>query len=99
MFEAKSRLENSRCKNASLHLAPTNFHLFRSLLNLVLEILLNTDAELKAWLDDFFQSKSGEFYQRGVPEGETAWKLFIHLGNYEVLQRDMELYGESCVNI
>ncbi|XP_025263027.1 aminopeptidase Q-like [Camponotus floridanus] len=28
-------------------------------------VSFNTDAELRAWLDEFFESKPGDFYQRG----------------------------------
>ena len=42
-------------------LAPKDFHLFRSLSNAMREVLLNTAAELIAWLDEFFESKLSGF--------------------------------------
>ena len=43
-------------------LALTGFHLFQSLSNAMHRVLFNTDAELKARLDEFFKSKPNDFY-------------------------------------
>ena len=29
-------------------------------------VSFNTDAELRAWLDEFFESKLGDFYKGGI---------------------------------
>ena len=47
-------------------LAPTDFHLFRSLSNAMRGISFNNDAELKASLDEFFESKTKDFYQEDI---------------------------------
>ena len=50
----------------SIDLAPTDFHFFRSASNGMQGILFSIDVELRAWLDEFFESKPGDFYQRGI---------------------------------
>ena len=44
----------------------SSFHLFRSLSIAMRRVSFDTDAELRAWLDEFFESKPGDFYQRGI---------------------------------
>jgi hypothetical protein len=42
----------------SPYLAPSDYHLFRS--------LAMKDAELQNWLDDFFTAKPADFFKRGI---------------------------------
>ena len=46
-------------------LAPTDFHLFRSLSNAMRGVSFNSDAELRTWFDKFFESKSNN-YRKGI---------------------------------
>jgi hypothetical protein len=45
----------------SLDLAPSNYHLIRSLSSNLHEVSFNDDAELQNWLDDFFTAKLADF--------------------------------------
>ena len=47
-------------------LAPSDFHLFRSLSNALRGVSFNNDVELRAWLEEFFESRPGDFYRRGI---------------------------------
>ena len=47
-------------------LASTDFHLFRSLSSAMLGASFNSDAELRARLDEFFKSKSNNFYRKSI---------------------------------
>jgi hypothetical protein len=46
-------------------LAPSDYHLFRSLSNNLRGISFNNDAELQNWLDDFM-AKPVDFFKRGI---------------------------------
>ena len=54
-------------------LAPTDFHLFRSLSNAMCWVSFNNDAELKTWLDRFFESKTKDFYREGIEKLVERW--------------------------
>ena len=54
-------------------LAPTDFHLFRSLSNAMHGISFNNDAELKAWLMNFSS-------QNPVISAEEALKTLLNVG-------------------
>ena len=41
-------------------------------------ILFNNDAELRAWLDEFFKSKSSDFYQRGIENLVKHWEEVVN---------------------
>jgi hypothetical protein len=46
-------------------LAPSDYHLFRSLANNLRGVSFNDDAELQNWLDEFFVAKPVDFFKRG----------------------------------
>jgi hypothetical protein len=46
-------------------LAPSDYHLFRSLSNNLRGVSFNNDAELQNWLD-FFTAKPADFFKRGI---------------------------------
>ncbi|GFT35178.1 uncharacterized protein NPIL_328391 [Nephila pilipes] len=50
----------------SLRLAPMNFSHVRSLSKAMWGVSFNTDAELRAWLKGFFESKPDDFYQDDI---------------------------------
>ena len=41
-------------------------------------VLFKTDAELKAWLDEFFESKPGKFYLRGIENLVERWEKVVN---------------------
>jgi histone-lysine N-methyltransferase SETMAR len=46
-------------------LAPSDYHLFRSLFNNLPGVSFNNDTELQNWLDDFFKDKPADIFKRG----------------------------------
>ncbi len=58
-------------------LAPSYFHLFRSLQWFLRDKTLETEEEGKSALDDFFASKDIKFYQRGINCLVQKWKDVI----------------------
>ena len=70
-------------------LAPTDFHLFRSLSNVMGEMSFNNDAELKTWLDEFFESTPGDFYKRGIENLVERWKKVVN--NKKGLQENTKI--------
>ena len=58
-------------------LAPRDFHLFRSLSNAMREVSFYTDAALRAWLDEFFASKSNNFYRKGIENFVERWEKVV----------------------
>uniref|UniRef100_A0A1I7XA86 Mariner Mos1 transposase n=1 Tax=Heterorhabditis bacteriophora TaxID=37862 RepID=A0A1I7XA86_HETBA len=62
----------------SLALSPTDFHLFRSLSNDMRGVSFNTDVELRAWLDEFFESKQGNFCQRSIENLVARWEELVN---------------------
>ena len=66
-------------------LAPTDFHFFRSLSNAMHGISFNNDAELRAWLDELFESKSSDFYRRGIENLVKRWEEVVNSnGEYKI---------------
>ncbi len=64
-------------------LAPSNFHLFRSLQRFLRDKTLETEEEVKSALDYFFASKDINFYQTGIHCLVQKWKDVIqNEGNY-----------------
>ena len=37
-------------------------------------VSFNSDAELRAWLDEFFESKSNDFYQKVIENLAKRWE-------------------------
>ncbi len=58
-------------------LAPSDFHLFRSLRWFLRDKTLETEQEVRRVLDDFFASKDIIFYQRGIHCLVQKWKDVI----------------------
>ena len=64
-------------------LAPTDFHLFRSLSNVMRGVSFDSDAELRAWLDQFFVSKSNNFYRKSIENLVERWEKVVDtIGEY-----------------
>jgi hypothetical protein len=54
-------------------LAPSDYHLFRSLFNNLRRVSFNSDAELQNWLD-FFTVKPADFLKRGIENLPECWQ-------------------------
>ena len=58
-------------------LAPTDYHIFRSLSNFLREKSFDDVDNLKSDIDFFFQSKSTDFYAKGIFELPNRWSKVI----------------------
>lgn len=66
-------------------LAPTDFHLFRSLSNAMRGISFDDDAHLKNWLEEFFSSKTSDFFKRGIQKLPCRWEEVISSGGQYII--------------
>lgn len=58
-------------------LAPSDFHLFRSLQNSLRGITLNSDEAVNQHLVQFFANKDRSFYERGIMKLTERWQKVI----------------------
>jgi hypothetical protein len=63
-------------------LAPSDYHLFRSISNNMPGVSFNNDAELQNWLDDFFTIKPANFFKRGIKNLPEYWEVVMNIGEY-----------------
>lgn len=64
-------------------LAPSDYHLFRSLEHFLRDKLFSNRDELQNQLDFFFASKPQSFYRDGIRQLSTKWqKVIANKGNY-----------------
>lgn len=61
-------------------LAPSDFHLFRSLSNQLRGISFTDDPALDNWIDEFFASKSSNFFRSGIRKLPERWNEVINRG-------------------
>lgn len=47
-------------------LAPTDYHLFRSMSNQIRGVTFSNDEDLKRWLINYFESRPDDFWQNGI---------------------------------
>ena len=59
-------------------LAPSDFHLFRSLSNALCGVPFNNDVELKTWLEQFSDSEPTDFYSRGIEKLVERWEEVVN---------------------
>ena len=60
-------------------LAPSDFHLFRSMKNHLRGVQFQNNTDLENWLTNFFESKNGtNFYQRGIQKLPEKWRTVIN---------------------
>ena len=72
---------------AGLHpkLAPSDYHLFRSLSNDLRDRKFIEEKDLKMYLKDFFDSNSHEFYSSGIHKLAMRWQEVVNSnGAYSV---------------
>lgn len=58
-------------------LAPSDYHLFRSLQNHLQEKRFKDDDDIKSDLLAFFESKSSDFYKRGIYQLPARWAAVV----------------------
>ena len=58
-------------------LAPTDYHLFRSLSNYLREKQFDEEKDLKVDIANFFAQKSVDFYERGILSLPDRWRRVI----------------------
>jgi len=64
-------------------LAPTDFHLFRSLSNHLSGHIFESDAAISAFIDEFFDKKPKTFYRDGIQKLPERWsKIVEQSGEY-----------------
>ncbi|KAL1122118.1 hypothetical protein AAG570_003524 [Ranatra chinensis] len=61
----------------SLDLAPSDFHLFRSLQNFLNGHTFNSEEDVIIHLEDFFVSKGRKFFKHGIMNLPKRWKKDI----------------------
>jgi hypothetical protein len=64
----------------SSDLAPSDYHLFRSLSNNVRGVSFNSDAELQNWLNVFITAKPADFFKHGIGNQPKRWKTVVNNG-------------------
>jgi hypothetical protein len=64
----------------SLDLAPSDYHLFRSLFNNLRGVSFNNYAELQNWLDNFFTAKLEDFFKHGIENQPERWEAVVNNG-------------------
>lgn len=64
-------------------IAPTDYHLFRSLQNSLQGHRFDDRTQLESYLDDFFNRQPPEFYARGIEQLPRRWQEVVDQdGNY-----------------
>ena len=67
----------------SSDLAPSNYHLFRSLQHYLDKKTFKDFNDLKLNIENFFNSKSTKFYEDGIKELPVRWQWVLdHNGDY-----------------
>jgi hypothetical protein len=61
----------------SADLAPSDYHIFRSLSNNLCGVSFNDNAELQNWLDEFFTAKPADFFKRRIENLPEPWEAVV----------------------
>ena len=59
-------------------LAPTDYHLFRMLSNEMRGVTFDNDKGLENWLNNFFESRSSDFWQNGINKLVDRWEQVVN---------------------
>lgn len=59
-------------------LAPSDYYLFRSLSNAMDGRAFEDQDDLETWLTQYFESKPGDYYKRGIDELPNRWRQVIN---------------------
>jgi hypothetical protein len=65
-------------------IAPSDYHLFRSVSNNLRGVSFN-DAELQNWFDDFFTAKPADFFKRGIENLPESWEAVVNNGEEYII--------------
>ena len=57
----------------SSDLVPSDYHLFRSMNNALQGVSFQTFQDVRKWVNNFFASKSQEFFREGIHELSNRW--------------------------
>jgi transposase len=66
-------------------LAPSDYHLFRSLSNNLRGVCFNNDAELQNWLDEFLMAKPADFFKSGIENLPERWESVVNNGGEYII--------------
>ena len=58
-------------------LAPTDYHLFRSLSSSLKDQHFQEEEDIKSFISDFFNNKSSEFYKEGIMSLPSRWQQVV----------------------
>ena len=58
-------------------LAPSDYHLFRSLSNQLRNKTFEEEAQLYSFIQTFFDNKSKEFYENGIVNLPSRWRQVV----------------------
>jgi len=88
----KSKLEQFQWKLLdhppySPDLAPSDYHLFRSLSNDLRDRKFENENDLKQYLQEFFDSKSSEFYASGIHDLPRRWREVIDTSGEYIVKK------------
>ena len=75
-------------------LAPSDYHMFRSMQNALTGIRLTSEQGIKNWLDSFVAAKPAQFFWDGIHKLPERWKKVIVLyqkRNISLLKRFLVL--------
>ena len=59
-------------------LAPTDYHLFRSLSNQMRGVTFDTNEDLENWLNNFFESRPSDFWRDGINKLVERWEQVVN---------------------
>jgi hypothetical protein len=54
-------------------LAPSDYHLFRSMAHELSGQIFHTEEDVKTWVQRYFDSKPASFYERGIRDLASRW--------------------------
>ena len=76
-------------------IAPSDYHLFRSMKNHLRDVRFQNDAQLENWVANFLEVKSATFYQRGIQKLPRKWQKVIDNNGHYIISWLFLLFGYS----
>ncbi|PIC33252.1 hypothetical protein B9Z55_013297 [Caenorhabditis nigoni] len=58
-------------------LAPSDYHLFRSMQHHLAEKKFKSDEEVKIWVTNYFESQPAEFFKKGIESLRMRWQMVV----------------------
>jgi hypothetical protein len=86
----KAVIQKLNCKilshpTYSPELAPSDYHLFRSLSNNLSGVSFNKGSEFQNWLDDFYTTKPADFFKRRIEILPKRWDAVVNNGGEYII--------------